>query len=94
MSLERERQLAVTGARLGSARAEAFRRRRELRAVQFGFHDLSANYERRYRDERRWVDEIAAELGCAQSAVRGDLQRLGLGPARTRSHGARWQAPR
>ena len=58
------------------------------------FPDLTAYYQRRYRDERRRLDQIAAELGSAQSAVRGDLRRLGLGPDRTRSHGARWQAPR
>jgi hypothetical protein len=94
ISVERERQLAESGAELGSTRAAAYRHRRSLRAVELGFTDLSAYYQRRYRDERRRLDEIAAELGSAQSAVRGDLQRLGLGPDRTRSHGARWQAPR
>jgi hypothetical protein len=92
-SVERGRQLAEQGAGLGTSRAAAFRRRRELRAVELGFADLAAYYERRYRDERRRVDELAVELGCAQSAVRGDLQRLSLGPDRTRSHGARWRAP-
>jgi len=29
--------------------------------------DLNAYYERRYRDERRRVDEIAAGLGGAQA---------------------------
>jgi len=90
-SLERERQLAESGARLGSARAAAFR---ERRAVELGFSDLASYYRRRYRDERQRLDAIAAELRCAESAVRGDLQRLGLGPDRTRSYGARWQATR
>jgi hypothetical protein len=90
VSLERERQLKRDGARLGSARAEAFRRRRERAAVAAGFLTLAAYYERRYGDQRRRVDELALELGCAQSAVRGDLMRLGLGPDRSRSHGARW----
>lgn len=93
-SLERERQLAVAGARLGNARASAFRRRRELRALALGFADLAAYYRHRYGDERRRLEELAAELGCAESAVRGDLLRLGLGPDRTRSHGARWAADR
>lgn len=92
-SLERGRQLAAAGARLGNGRAAAFRRRRELRALALGFTDLAGYYQRRYRDERRRLDELAAELGCAESAVRGDLRRLGLGPDRTRSHGARWQSP-
>jgi hypothetical protein len=87
-------RLTVTGARLGGARAAAYLHRRSLRAIELGFADLIAYYQRRYRDERRRVDEIAAELGCAESAVRGDLQRLGLGPDRTRSHGARWQTAR
>jgi predicted transcriptional regulator len=91
VSVERQCQLAEAGGRLGSARAAAFQRRRELRAVELGFADLAAYYERRYRDERRRLDQLAAELGCAQSAVRGDLRRLGLGPDRTRSHGARWR---
>jgi predicted transcriptional regulator len=91
VSLERERQLERDGARLGSARAEAFRRRRERAAVAAGFPNLGAYYERRYLDQRRRVDELALELGCAQSAVRSDLMRLGLGPDRSRSHGARWK---
>jgi hypothetical protein len=64
------------------------------RAVELGFSDLAAYYEKRYRDERCRLEQIAAELGCAESAVRTDLRRLGLGPYRTRSHGARWQAAR
>jgi hypothetical protein len=57
MSVERRRQLTKSGARLGSARAAAFRRRRELRAAELGFADLVDYYERRYRDERRSLDE-------------------------------------
>jgi hypothetical protein len=64
------------------------------RAVELGFSDLAAYYEKRYRDERCRLEQIATELDCAESAVRTDLQRLGLGPDRTRSHGARCQAPR
>ena len=93
-SLERERQLAVGGARLGKRRAAAFQRRRELRALALGFAGLDAFYRRRYGDERLRLDELAAELGCAESAARGDLQRLGLGPDRTRSQRARWQPAR
>ena len=88
ISLERQRQLALSGARLGAGRAAAYRRRRELRAIALGFADLAAYYRRRYRDQRRRLDELAAELGCAESAARGDLRRLGLGPNRTRSHRA------
>jgi hypothetical protein len=87
-SLERGRQLAAAGARLGNGRAAAFRRRRELRALALGFANLAAYYEHRYKGNRRRLDELAAEPGCAESAVRGDLRRLGLGPDRTRSHGA------
>jgi hypothetical protein len=86
-SLERQRQLAEAGSRLGSKRAQAFRERRERRAIELGFLDLAAYYRRRYREEYRRLDELAAELGCAQSAVRGDLRRLSLGPDRTRSYG-------
>jgi hypothetical protein len=94
VSLERERQLAETGARLGNARAAAFLRVRERRAIELNFADLATYYQRRYREQRRRLDQIAAELGCTESAVRGDLQRLGIGPDRTRSHGARWEARR
>lgn len=92
ISLEREGQLVDSGSRLGSARATAFRRRREPRAVALGFANPAAFYERRYHEDFRRLDELAAELDCAMSAVRGDLERLGLGPDRTRSHGARWRA--
>jgi hypothetical protein len=81
-SLERGGQLAAAGARLGNGRAAAFRRRRELRALAIGFTDPAGCYQRRYGNERQRLDEIAAELGCAESAVRGDLQRLGLEPDR------------
>jgi hypothetical protein len=91
VSLERERQLKRDGSLLGSARAEAFRRRRERAAIAAGFPTLAAYYQSRYGEQRRRVDELALELGCAQSAVRGDLMRLGLGPDRSRSHGARWK---
>src|SRR5215207_428930 len=90
--LERERQLSESGARVGSARAAAFQRRRKNRAVELGFPDLATYYANRYFEQWRRVDEIAAELDCAVSSVRGDLRRLGLGPDRTRSHGARWKA--
>lgn len=93
-SLERERQLAAAGSLLGSARADRFRRQREQRAAALGFADLADYYRRRYRDERRRLDQLAAELRCAESAVRGDLQRLALGPDRRRSRGARWTTGR
>jgi len=93
-ALERQQQLAVSGARVGAGRAEAFRAHRQQRARALGYRGLADFYRRRYRDQRARLDELAAELGCAESAVRGDLQRLGLGPDRKRSHGARWQPPR
>jgi hypothetical protein len=94
VSVERQRQLSEDGARLGSARAASFRQRRENRAIELGLPGLAAYYAVRYGDERRRLDEIAAELCCAESAVRGDLRRLGLGPDRARSHGARWNPAR
>lgn len=90
-ALERERQLAEGGTRLGRSRAQAFRARREERAHALGFADLEAYYRTRYREQRVRLERLAEELQCAQSAVRGDLIRLGLGPDRTRSHGARWR---
>jgi len=56
-----------------------------------GFGDLTAYYRSRYLEQRLRLDQLAGELGCAQSAVRGDLIRLGHGPDRARSHGARWR---
>jgi len=91
VSLERERQLAQSGARLGADRAAAYRERREQRARALGYEDLEDYYRSRYVRERTRLEDLAAELGCAESAVRGDLRRLALGPDRTRSHGARWR---
>jgi hypothetical protein len=73
-------------------RAEAFRARREQRARALGYQDLEDFYRRRYRTQRARVEDLAAELGCAESAVRGDLKRFRLGPDRAQSHGARWRA--
>jgi hypothetical protein len=89
-ALERERQLAADGARLGTARAETFR---ERRAQALGYEDLEAFYRRRrYLEQRIRIERLAGELGCAVSAARGDLARLELGPDRSRSAGARWRA--
>jgi hypothetical protein len=91
VAVERERQLAESGARLGAARAAAYRRRREQRARELGYVDLEGYYRSRYVRERMRLEDLATELGCAESAVRGDLRRLALGPDRRRSHGARWR---
>ena len=91
-ALERQRELAASGSRLGTTRAAAFRARRERQARALGYHGLEDFYLRRYRDQHARLDELAAELGCAESAVREDLLRLHLGPDRTRSHGARWRS--
>jgi hypothetical protein len=90
---ERQRALAELGARLGAGRAAAYRERRDRRARALGYTDLEDFYRGRYVRDRARLDELAAELGCAQSAVRGDLRRSGLGPDRTRSHGAGWRVP-
>jgi hypothetical protein len=89
--IQRERQLAQSGARVGAARAAAYRERREQRARALGYEDLEGYYRFRYVSERTRLEDLAAELGCAESAVRGDLRRLALGPDRTRSYGARWR---
>jgi hypothetical protein len=91
VSVERERQLAASGAALGSARAASYRERRDRRARALGFAGLEDFYRSRYLRDRVRLERLAAELGCAESAVRGDLKRLGLGPDRARSHGARWR---
>ena len=90
VAIERQRQLAQSGARLGTMRAAAYRKRRERRAQALGYHDLEGFYRSRYVHDNGRVETLAAELQCAESAVRNDLRRLGLGPDRTRSHGARW----
>jgi hypothetical protein len=91
VAIERDRQLAQSGARLGAARAAAYRERREQRAQALGYQDLEGYYWSRYVGERARLDELAADLGCAESAVRGDLRRLAVGPDRSRSHGACWR---
>jgi ROS/MUCR transcriptional regulator protein len=92
--LERKGQLAADGSRLGRARAERYRARREQRARALGFDDLVSFYQARYVDRWLRVERVATELGCSVSAIRGDLARFGLGPDRTRSAGARWRAGR
>jgi hypothetical protein len=94
VSLERERQLAADGSRLGRARAESYRARREQRARALGFDELVSFYRARYVERRLRVERVATELGCSVSAVRGDLARFGLGPDRGRSAGARWRTGR
>lgn len=89
-ALERQRQLAASGSRLGTRRAEAFRARREQQASTLGYQGLEDFYRRRYREQRARLEDLAVELACGESAVRGDLRRLRLGPDRARSHGARW----
>jgi hypothetical protein len=91
VSLERARQLQQSGSMLGLRRAERYLAHREARARELGFDDLATYYRQRYGDDRR-LDELAGELRCSESAVRGDLRRLGLGPDRSRSHGARWRS--
>ena len=91
VSLERARQLKQSGSMLGMRRAERYLAHREARARELGFDDLAAYYRQRYGDDGLRLDELAGELRCSPSAVRGDLRRLGLGPDRARSHGARWR---
>jgi hypothetical protein len=91
VAIERERQLVESSARLGTARAAAYREHREQRARALGYESLENFYRCRYVSERTRLDRLAADLGCAESAVRGDLRRLALGPDRSRSHGARWR---
>ena len=93
-SIERERQLERQGAALGNARAARFLERREGRARDLGFPNLRAYYRQRYVTDRLRLADVTRELACAESAVRADLSRLGLGPDRTRSHGARWAVSR
>jgi hypothetical protein len=92
VSLERARQLQQSGSALGSLRSERFRARREAQALKLDFSNLAAYYRQRYSDGHLRLDQLAAELRCAQSAIRRDLKSLGLGPDRSRSHGARWSA--
>jgi hypothetical protein len=55
------------------------------------YQGLEDFYRRRYLLQRARLEDLARELGCAESAVRGDLKRWRLGPDRARSHGARWR---
>jgi len=91
-SLERERQLARSGAALGSARAQRYASARAARARERGYARLEDYYRERYVRAGATLDQLAVELACHESAVRGDLKRFGLGPDRGRSHGARWNA--
>jgi hypothetical protein len=55
----------------GTTRADAFRARREQQSNALGYQDLEDFYRRRYRDQRARLVDLAADLGCAESAVRG-----------------------
>jgi hypothetical protein len=90
LSIERERQLAASGSALGSRRAARYRQLRESRARALGFPDLRDYYATRYHAQRATLDDLATELECALSAIRGDFGRLGLRIERHRSYGARW----
>jgi ROS/MUCR transcriptional regulator protein len=86
------RRLLADGAReVNRRRGATYIARRERSARDLGFKDMADFYVRRYCDEHARLEDLARELGCAINAVRGDLRRLGLGPDRTRSHGARWR---
>jgi hypothetical protein len=70
VSLERERQLAADGSRLGRARAASYRGRREQRARALSFDDLVSFYRARYVDRRLRFERVATELGTRWGAVR------------------------
>ena len=57
---------------LGMRRAERYLAHREARARELGFDDLAAYYRQRYGDDGLRLDELAGELRCSPSAVRGD----------------------
>jgi Fructose-bisphosphate aldolase class-II len=50
-------------------------------AARIGVSKVNVNSDLRYAygEQRRRVEELARELGCHWSTVRGDLRRLGLG---------------
>ncbi len=76
--LERQQELVASGRRVGAGRAVAFRERRERRARELGFEDLEDYLRQRYVAQRIRIEDLAAELGVAVSAVRGDLGRFGI----------------
>jgi hypothetical protein len=66
VSVERERQLAASGARLGCTRAAAYRERRDRRARALGFADLEDFYRSRYLRDRVRLERLAAQRApCA-----------------------------
>jgi hypothetical protein len=67
VSVERERQLAASGARLGSARAAAYRERRDRRARALGFAGLEDFYRSRYLRDRVRLERLAGELRARRS---------------------------
>jgi hypothetical protein len=80
--VQRERALVEAGRSLGATRAAAFEERRERRARSLGFVDLADCLTRRYVHERVRIEDLAGELGASVSAVRRDLDRLGIEVAR------------
>ena len=77
-ALERRRRTQEQGRRIGTARAARYRERRERRARALGFADVEALLRQAYVVEGKAVADIAAELGCAEITLIGEMERLGI----------------
>lgn len=60
-----------------------------MRAQALGYTDLKDYCRVVHVGDCRRLQDLAEELECHESAVRGHLKRFGLGPDRSRSYGAR-----
>jgi hypothetical protein len=76
--LARAEQLRSGGHVLGRSRAQAFRDKREARAMELGYDTLAAYLRARYVVASATIDDLCEELGAGYGAVRADLRRAGI----------------
>ena len=77
-SLERRERTRQQGHDLGRARAERLRRARDDRARDAGYPDAATMIERCYLRGGVNVSRLAELLGCAETTVIAEMDRLGI----------------
>lgn len=66
-ALERQRQLAAAGSRLGTTLAGAFRARRDRQARALGYEGLEDFYRRQYCDQHARLAELVLDSGAPRA---------------------------
>jgi hypothetical protein len=77
-AMERQRRTVQQGARIGRLRAARYRAERDRWAQALGYVDAADLLRQRYVDGDATVAELAAALGCAETTVTAEMDRLGI----------------